>query len=137
MTDDLFRRCLRRLRLICGRHNILPESHIISDGLKRTSDNPVACGGFADVWEGTLRDEKVCVKVLRMYRTNTNNPNGSLAVCDIRVALVCSINVDYRARLFMGRQLFGRGSDIQMLCLSWVLQRRRYSSSQNGCPMGL
>jgi hypothetical protein len=43
-------------------------------------DNPVAYGGFADVWEGKLGDEKVCIKVLRMYNINKNSPKGSLVV---------------------------------------------------------
>lgn len=34
--------------------------HIISDGLRKTHDNPDACGVFANVWRGALRDEKVC-----------------------------------------------------------------------------
>ena len=54
----------------------------------------MAYGGFADVWEGMLGNEKVCVKVLRMYNVNTNNPKGPWAVCDIREPLVCSISAD-------------------------------------------
>jgi len=90
----LFRRCLRRLRHICGHHNVLPSSHIISDGLRKSGDSPVAFGGFADVWEGTFAGEKVCVKVLRVYNANTNNQKGPLAVCGIREFIVCLTNTD-------------------------------------------
>jgi len=98
----LFRRCLRRLRHICGHHNVLPSSHIISDGLRKTSDNPVAYGGFADVWEGKLGDERVCIKVLRVYNMDTNNQKGSLVVCDIYKAPLRSITADIGQVLLWG-----------------------------------
>ena len=88
------RRRLRRLRHVCGHHNVLPSSYITSHGLRKTSDNLVAYGGLADVWEGTLKDRKVCVKVLRMYNANTNHPKGSLAVCGIHKAPARSIGAD-------------------------------------------
>lgn len=66
VTDALFRRCLRRLRLICGHHHVLPPSHVIREGPTKTSQNPVAFGGFADVWEGIHEGEKVCVKAMRL-----------------------------------------------------------------------
>lgn len=84
MTDALFRRCLRRLRQVCSQHNILPSSHTISDGLRTTSEHAVAYGGFADVWEGTLGSDKVCIKMLRIYNGNTNTQKRPLAVCTIR-----------------------------------------------------
>ena len=68
--------------------------HTIYDGLRKTSDNPVAYGGFADVWEGKLKDEKVCVEVLRVYNMDTNNQKGYPVVCDIRKTLVHSITAD-------------------------------------------
>jgi hypothetical protein len=83
VTDGLFRRCLRRLRQICGHHNILPSSHIVSAGLETTSEHAIAYGGFADVWEGALGDEKVCIKVLRGFNTYANNPKKGAAVRDI------------------------------------------------------
>lgn len=81
VTDVLFRRCLRTLRFICANHNVFPSSHIMREGLKKTGDNPVAFGGFADVWEGTYGGEKVCVKALRIYNvgTSTNSPNNAVA----------------------------------------------------------
>ncbi|KAF9789434.1 kinase-like domain-containing protein [Thelephora terrestris] len=76
VTDPLFRRCLRRLRLICAHHNVLPSSHIVREGLRKTSDNPVAFGGFADVWEGKYEGRKVCVKALRVHNPNTSTDNA-------------------------------------------------------------
>ena len=57
---------------------------------KKTSDDPVAYGGFADVWEGSLGGEKVCVKVLRVYNANANNQKEPMAVRDVREPLVRS-----------------------------------------------
>ncbi|KIK53364.1 hypothetical protein GYMLUDRAFT_179072, partial [Collybiopsis luxurians FD-317 M1] len=34
--------------------------------IKRTGQNPVAGGGFADIWHGRLNEKPVCVKVLRL-----------------------------------------------------------------------
>lgn len=65
-TDDVFRQCLRKLRAICGCHTTLPSSHIVSGDLTRLGDHPIAFGGFADVWEGTMGGRKVCVKALRV-----------------------------------------------------------------------
>ena len=65
-TDDVFRQCLRKLRAICGCHTTLPSSHVVSGDLVKIGSHPIAFGGFADVWEGTLGGRKVCVKVLRV-----------------------------------------------------------------------
>lgn len=65
-SDDVFRQCLRKLRAICGCHTTLPSSHTVSGDLKKLGDQPVACGGFADVWEGSLGGSRVCIKVLRV-----------------------------------------------------------------------
>ncbi|KAF9645010.1 kinase-like protein [Thelephora ganbajun] len=65
-SDDVFRRCLRKLRAICGCHSILPSSHIIRGDLKRIGDGAIAFGGFADVWQGSHDGKRVCIKVLRI-----------------------------------------------------------------------
>jgi hypothetical protein len=65
-TDDVFRQCLRKLRSICGYHTTLPSSHLLFGDLARVGDDPIAWGGFADVYKGTLSDRNVCIKVLRI-----------------------------------------------------------------------
>lgn len=96
---------------------MLPSSHIISKGLKRTGKTPIAYGGFADVWGGTYEARKVCVKSLRMYsntntNTNTNtianNQNNVFAVCDIRNLPVLSVKAEIGVSLFTEKQLCGR-----------------------------
>lgn len=66
IADDVFRRCLHKLRTICCHHAILPSSYTISGNLARVGDDPVAFGGFSDVWEGTYNSNKVCIKHLRV-----------------------------------------------------------------------
>ncbi|KAE9404200.1 kinase-like protein [Gymnopus androsaceus JB14] len=59
------KRCLQALRHVSTRHQILPSSLMIQD-VKRDGQNPVAGGGFADIWRGTVGDQPVCLKVLRL-----------------------------------------------------------------------
>jgi hypothetical protein len=66
ITDDVSRRCLHKLQAICGRHKILPSSYNIPGDLTIIDDDPVAFGGFSDVWEGTYDGKKVCIKRLRI-----------------------------------------------------------------------
>ena len=66
VTDDVSRRCVHKLRTICSNHAILPSSYMISGDLVRVDNDPVAFGGFSDVWEGTHNGIKVCIKHLRV-----------------------------------------------------------------------
>ena len=65
-ADDVSRSCLHKLQAICSHHGVLPSSHIISGGLTKLGDYPVASGGFADVWEGKHKKTKVCIKCPRI-----------------------------------------------------------------------
>ena len=65
-TDDVSRRCLHKLQAICCQHNILPSSYNVSGNLKRVDSDPVASGGFSDVWEGVHDGKTVCIKRLRV-----------------------------------------------------------------------
>lgn len=67
MADDVFRRCLHKLRTICSNHSILPSSYTISGDLARVGDYPVAIGGFSEVWKGTYNGRKVCIKLPRIF----------------------------------------------------------------------
>ena len=58
----------KRFRQLCGQTGLLPTSHTIPVTLIRTSEHPVASGGFGDVWEGTYNDKPVAIKALRVYR---------------------------------------------------------------------
>jgi mitogen-activated protein kinase kinase kinase len=69
-TDDVFRRCLHKLRTICGRHAMLPSSYTISGDLSRVGDDPVGGGNFSDVWKGSHNGRKVCIKDPRFHVQN-------------------------------------------------------------------
>jgi mitogen-activated protein kinase kinase kinase len=69
-TDDVFRRCLHKLRTICGDHAILPSSYTILGDLSRVGDDPVGGGGFSDVWKGIHNGRKVCIKDPRFHVQN-------------------------------------------------------------------
>ena len=62
VTEDVSRRCLHKLQAICSHNRILPSSYIISGGLVRVGDYPVASTNLSDVWQGTHGSTKVCIK---------------------------------------------------------------------------
>jgi len=66
-TIPTFQKCLRELRNICGSKMILPTSYMVSSKLLDISSRPVTSGSSADVYEGTLKNSKVCVKRIRIY----------------------------------------------------------------------
>ncbi|KIK61418.1 hypothetical protein GYMLUDRAFT_166629, partial [Collybiopsis luxurians FD-317 M1] len=59
------RRCLRTLRYLSNNYHILPSSLTVTD-IRQESYHPVAGGGFADIWRGSMGDQPVCLKVLRL-----------------------------------------------------------------------
>lgn len=73
ITDDASRRCLHKLQAICSSRAILPSSYIITGGLSKIGDYPVASGGFADVWVGTYGGIGVCIKCPRITLTDRDN----------------------------------------------------------------
>ncbi|KIK53357.1 hypothetical protein GYMLUDRAFT_938227 [Collybiopsis luxurians FD-317 M1] len=52
-------------RYLSRKYQALPSSLIVRD-VRREGENPVAGGGFADIWRGRLNEKLVCVKVLRL-----------------------------------------------------------------------
>ncbi|KIK56114.1 hypothetical protein GYMLUDRAFT_143383, partial [Collybiopsis luxurians FD-317 M1] len=58
-------RCLRALRYLSNTYHVLPSSLTITE-IKKNGDNPVAGGGFADIWHGSAGGHAVCLKVLRL-----------------------------------------------------------------------
>ncbi|SJL08804.1 uncharacterized protein ARMOST_12174 [Armillaria ostoyae] len=65
--SDVYRTaCMKCLRALCKVRNIVPSSLCLRD-VTREGGNPVAGGGFADIWKGRLHDTQVCLKVLRIF----------------------------------------------------------------------
>lgn len=42
----------------------------ILDNVKLVGEDPVAAGGFADIYKGNLQDQHVCLKVIRIYQAS-------------------------------------------------------------------
>ncbi|KIK56513.1 hypothetical protein GYMLUDRAFT_174194, partial [Collybiopsis luxurians FD-317 M1] len=59
------KRCLQALRHLSNKYHILPSSLIVREVI-RNGHNPVGGGGFADIWQGRVGDQLVCIKVLRL-----------------------------------------------------------------------
>ncbi|TDL15521.1 kinase-like protein, partial [Rickenella mellea] len=59
-------RIVRALTHLAKSSACLPDSLMLS-GVKRTGRDPVAGGGFADVWTGYLDSTPVAIKALRIY----------------------------------------------------------------------
>lgn len=66
ITDDVSRRCLRKLQAICSHNKILPPSHIISGGLHKIGNDTIGREDLANVWNGTFNGAKVHIKAPRI-----------------------------------------------------------------------
>ena len=60
----------KRFRQLCGRTGLLPTSHTIPEKLIKTTEHPIASGGFGNVWEGIYNDKRVAIKALRVYKVD-------------------------------------------------------------------
>jgi len=60
------RKCLHVLRKVCSSGMILPSTYEVSGELSFTTVQPLAFGGFCDVYKGTLGGADVCIKRLRI-----------------------------------------------------------------------
>ncbi|KAK7036561.1 hypothetical protein VNI00_011494 [Paramarasmius palmivorus] len=58
--------CLRALRALVKKHNILPSS-LFLDNITREGGHALLGGGFSDIWKGFYGDQPVCLKVLRIH----------------------------------------------------------------------
>lgn len=65
-TGPTFLKCQGELRKVCSTWKMLPTSYTILGTLLNTSTEPVSSGDFADIYEGTLKGSKVCVKQARI-----------------------------------------------------------------------
>ncbi|KAJ7733520.1 kinase-like domain-containing protein [Mycena metata] len=74
MNDKLRRRCLAGIKKIARYKDILPPRIFIRT-LKREGKNPVAGGGYADIWKGSAEDKTVCIKVLRVFLSDLDRQN--------------------------------------------------------------
>ena len=69
-----FERTHRKLQRICTSPVLLPLSHILLAGALHLKERPFACGGFADVYEGTYDGSRVCIRKLRIISASDSGP---------------------------------------------------------------
>lgn len=67
LPDLQRRRHLAIQRKLCGNCGVLPVSCRHTDELEKVGDLPKTGGGFSEVWEGTLKGQKVAIKALRLH----------------------------------------------------------------------
>ncbi|KAF9643197.1 kinase-like protein [Thelephora ganbajun] len=70
LNPGLFRKALHSLWSTCNKRGMLPKPYIVSEGLSRTGDVPMASGGYANVWMGELTRNsgpmRVCIKTMKV-----------------------------------------------------------------------
>ncbi|KAE9397240.1 hypothetical protein BT96DRAFT_1036884 [Gymnopus androsaceus JB14] len=62
-TGVYYKRCLRTLRQLSVTYKLFPSSLVIQN-VKQDGRYAVGGGGFADIYRGTMREQRVCLKVL-------------------------------------------------------------------------
>ncbi|KIY67217.1 kinase-like protein [Cylindrobasidium torrendii FP15055 ss-10] len=72
MRRELRRSFVQQVSEIVQKHDILPYS-LYCSSLRKHGDNPVARGGFADIWKGKYSGEIVAVKALRFYTASSTD----------------------------------------------------------------
>ena len=65
---------------ICSAANQLPASVVLSAGLTKHGDTPVASGGMTDVWRGEYQGTRVAIKAFRTY-----SPQNLQEAMEVRV----------------------------------------------------
>ena len=69
INNDVTRECLKKLHAICADHGALPSSYIIPIELIKLAPDGQRCIDYS-CFEGTYRDEKVCVVSTNEHRRN-------------------------------------------------------------------
>ena len=99
-----FLECLRELRSICSARKIFPTSYILSSSLLSIGPDPFACGGFGDVYHGTLDGSRVCIKHERVYAKGDGQEVTK--VC-LMPSLSCSPSLKWRYGRKVGKFWIG------------------------------
>ena len=68
-TDGSFRERFSVFQEICGSRATLPASYELSDILSYESEQPIASGGFGDIFKGKAVAGDICVKRIRICST--------------------------------------------------------------------
>jgi hypothetical protein len=81
LQDKERTRCSVTLQKLCGACCLLPDSHVISDGLELTNELPVAHGGFANVYQGSYRGRPVAIKTLKLSQADEGVRLKKVSAC--------------------------------------------------------
>lgn len=94
MEFSVFRNKLRRFTLkMALNHEIFPTTLIIR-GVQCSDNTERLSGGFADIYTGTYRGEKVALKVLRIYSNMPESKKQKLR----KVRMTCTSSFSYHAQ---------------------------------------
>ena len=75
-NERFWRRCLRYLCRISGRHRLLPVAYKLTPTKLRMGNKPIGSGGFAEVWKGSYNGQQVAIKILKVYSTSKTEDVG-------------------------------------------------------------
>ena len=112
MGVKLRKKCLLVLRKLCGLCGSLPSSHMIQEGLQKTDDYAFTSGGFADVYRGTYKGQKVAIKAFRIYAQGDLMQVRKVTLFLLRL----TGTPDVPTSAFVKRLLSGNASHIQTFC---------------------
>ncbi|KAE9404706.1 kinase-like protein [Gymnopus androsaceus JB14] len=70
VEDDFRFQLFRCTRRVARKFEILPASVYLQD-LTREGNDPICGGGYADIWKGRIASGEACLKVLRIFATDT------------------------------------------------------------------
>ncbi|KAF9011554.1 hypothetical protein BDZ89DRAFT_963934, partial [Hymenopellis radicata] len=62
--------CMKCLRALGEHHDVVPTS-FFRQNVRRNGTFALWGGSFADIWKGTMDDQTVCLKVLRLFITGS------------------------------------------------------------------
>ena len=68
MAPEHDAKIFKEFRHLCGETGLLPTSHVIAESSIKTTERPVASGGFCDMWKGIHNDERVAIKSIRVHK---------------------------------------------------------------------
>ncbi|KAG6836667.1 hypothetical protein H0H93_005214 [Arthromyces matolae] len=69
LNYDLRRNLIVVIQRLSVKAGLYPKCYELKDQIQ-TGDEPVAAGGFADIYKGTFKGETVCIKVMRVYESS-------------------------------------------------------------------
>lgn len=61
---------IKAMQKLSKRSELFPECFDLKGTVQLEDDGPIVCGGFADIYDGHFRDQRVCFKMIRVYQTS-------------------------------------------------------------------